>query len=101
MLKQDVGEVFQGEVVPGEASAPGFRQRLDYAFRLVLARRPEAVESDSLETSFERQKEILRKDSASAASIFPADIGVDRIEAAARVSLSSVLMNLDEFITRE
>jgi hypothetical protein len=82
-------------------SAPGFRQRLDYAFRLVLARRPEAVESDSLETSFERQKEILRKDSASAASIFPADLGVDRTEAAAWVSLSSVLMNLDEFITRE
>ena len=82
-------------------TAGGFRQRLDYAFRLVLARRPEAVESDSLQTSFERQKEILRKDSAAAASIFPADIGVDRTEAAAWVGLSSVLLNLDEFITRE
>jgi hypothetical protein len=82
-------------------SAGSFRQRLDYAFRLVLARRPDAAESDSLETSFEKQKEILRKDSASSASIFPADIGVDRTEAAAWVGLSSVLMNLDEFITRE
>jgi hypothetical protein len=78
-----------------------FRQRLDYAFRLVLARHPEAVESDSLQTSFERQKEILRNDPAAAVSILPADIGVDRIEAAAWVGVSSVLLNLDEFITRE
>jgi hypothetical protein len=82
-------------------SAGGFRQRLDYGFRLVLARSPEAVESDSLETSFERQKQILRTDPAGASAILPADIGVDRTEAAAWVGLSSVLLNLDEFITRE
>ena len=79
----------------------GFRERLDYAFRLTLARRPEAVEIDSLATSFERQKQILRTDPAASSAIFPADLGVDRTEAAAWVGISSVLLNLDEFITRE
>ena len=41
-------------------------------------------------------------DSETAPLLFPLDLdGVDRIQAAAWVGLSSVLLNLDEFVSRE
>ena len=80
----------------------GTRERLRYAFRLCLARPPSAVEEERLLAYYRRQIEILRADPESTAAIFPRQLaGVDPVEAGAWTGVSSVLLNLHEFITRE
>jgi len=80
----------------------GVAERLNYAFELCVGRQPEPVETDWLQTSFEEQKEILTQDSERAEKLFPLKLaGVSPEEGAAWVGVSSVLLNLDEFITRE
>ena len=76
--------------------------RIDYAFRLCLARTPRPHEKDYLIQYYQRQKEILERDPQSVETLFPAKgvKGVDPAEAAAWVSLGSVLLNLTEFVTR-
>jgi hypothetical protein len=58
-----------------EAPGTGFDDRLDYAFELCLARKPSARERDRMATYFHQQQDWT--------------------------GLSRVLLNLDEFITRE
>ena len=83
-------------------SSPALSSRIDYAFRLCLARRPNAQESARIEKYYEQQKRILSQDKDSAETLYPAEgvEGIDRAEAAAWVGVASVLLNLDEFITR-
>ena len=81
--------------VPG-----GFDARLEHAFRLCLTRDPRSSERTRLTEYFRQQQQML--DSETAQLLFPLDLdGVDRIQAAAWVGLSSVLLNLDEFVSRE
>ncbi len=81
--------------VPGS-----FDNRLGHAFRLCLARDPRSSERTRLTEYFRQQQQML--DSETAQVLFPLDLdGVDRIQAAAWVGLSSVLLNLDEFVSRE
>jgi mono/diheme cytochrome c family protein len=83
--------------VPG-----GFSERLAYAFERCVARKPRPRESEQLLTYFNRQKQILAKEPDAAAKLFPVELdGINRIEAAAWTGVTSVLMNMDEFITRE
>jgi len=83
--------------------APGdFQGRLSYAFELALARKPNAHELENLTKYFDEQKALFQKDEKSMALVAPyAPEGVNRLDMAAWVGLSRVLMNLDEFITRE
>ncbi len=64
-----------------ESPASDFRSRLNYAYRLALARdaKPEEVSAMSVYYDSERTRD----------------------EAAAWMAVSSVVLNLDEFITRE
>jgi len=79
-----------------------FTERIDYAFQLCLARKPSSREREWLTEYYEKQKQMLEKEPGSVQTIFPVELrGVSNIEAAAWVALSSVLLNLDEFITRE
>lgn len=79
-----------------------FGGRLSYAFERCLARQPKSRESEQLLSYFQRQKDIFQKDAKAAESLYPVEpAGVDRAEAAAWVGVSTVLLNLDEFITRE
>jgi hypothetical protein len=66
---------------------PDDRERLDYAFRLCLSRPPVSAERERLEQFLKQQLEELR--------------GVPEASEAAWTAVSRVLMNLDEFITRE
>jgi hypothetical protein len=66
---------------------PDDRERLDYAFRLCLSRPPGSAERERLEQFLKQQLEELR--------------GVPGAAEAAWTAVSRVLMNLDEFITRE
>ncbi len=72
------------------------------AFQLCVGRWPEPDERDRLIQFYKQQKEILARNPELAAGLFPAQgvEGLNSTEAAAWVSVSRVLLNLDEFITR-
>jgi len=76
--------------------------RLVHAFRLCLAREPDAQEKDRLQTFWQKQKSLFGTDTdaAKAASPYSVD-GAELAEMAAWVAVGRGLMNLDEFITRE
>jgi mono/diheme cytochrome c family protein len=79
-----------------------FRQRAAEAFERSLGRQPSAKELDGLEKYFLREKAIVDKNpSAAAGRYVTLPGGVQPVEMAAWVAVSSVLLNLDEFITRE
>ena len=82
--------------------AASFDDRLDYGFQLCLGRPPSADESNVMLSYLTRQKTILENEPESVTELLPEDLdGADQIEAAAWVGLSRVLLNLDEFLTRE
>ena len=79
-----------------------FDDRLDRAFKLCVARSPSPTEREGLQTYFERRKTDLDRNPEVLAELFGVEIdGVDPLEASAWVGLSRVLLNTDEFITRE
>ena len=76
--------------------------RLRYAFDLALARPPKPTEIEAMSEYYRKQTAILEDDLESARKMFPLDLpGVSPLEGAAWVGVGSVLLNLDEFITRE
>ena len=86
----------------GAPSGSGFRDRLSYAFETTLGRPAGAHEAERLGTFFDKTIKNLRDDPQTVAALFPNRLeGVPQLDAAAWVELSRVLLNLDEFITRE
>jgi len=79
-----------------------FHSRLCHAWRLVLARDPKPQEEERMLTFYKEQVRVLDKEPDSIAALFPYQPeSFDRKEAAAWVALSRVMLNLDEFLTRE
>jgi hypothetical protein len=77
-------------------------QRIDYAFELCVSRKPSASETRRIMQYYAQQKQLLEKDPKASESMQPfRPQGVDALDAAAWVGVSRVLLNLDEFITRE
>ena len=76
--------------------------RIDYAFKLSLSRAPTSKERERLLQYYLQQKAILVQEPKSVQAMSPAGgvEGVDAAEAAGWVAVSSVLLNLEEFITR-
>src|SRR5579871_6237685 len=84
------------------AGSGGFRDKLNYAFQVTLGRQPSAREAERLGTYFDESLRKLSSDPQTVDALFPNRIeGVPQTDAAAWVELSRVLLNLDEFITRE
>ncbi|MDA1314599.1 MAG: PSD1 and planctomycete cytochrome C domain-containing protein [Acidobacteria bacterium] len=76
--------------------------RLVYAFRLCLAREPDAQDKDRLQTFWQKQKSLFENDPEAAKAASPYNVdGIASAEMAAWVAVGRGLMNLDEFITRE
>jgi hypothetical protein len=76
--------------------------RIRYAFRLCLARDARPSEVDRLARYYREELAGLERDPRSVATLFPAGLdGIEPREAAAWAGLGSILLNLDEFITRE
>jgi hypothetical protein len=77
--------------------------RIRHAFRLCLTRHPGAAESERLERFLNQQLEEFRAAPEDARSMAPPKLppGFDRARAAAWTAVARVLLNLDEFITRE
>jgi hypothetical protein len=80
----------------------GFRDRLNYAYEVALARRPAEREVERLGRYFDERLRDLEKNPQAVSALFPNRIdGVPQSSAAAWVELSRVILNLDEFVTRE
>jgi hypothetical protein len=77
-----------------DEAEPG--KRIDYAFELALGRSPAARERQRLQRLLDEQSTLLAANERQAASLLPL-----RPKDAAWVVASRVLLNLDEFITRE
>jgi hypothetical protein len=85
-----------------EAGGGDFDGTVREAFRLCLAREPTAAELRHLRDYHSEQEVIFNSEPKLAKDFMPLDVpGVKPAEAAAWTGLSSVLLNLDEFITRE
>jgi hypothetical protein len=79
-----------------------FGDRLNFAYLVTLGRDPSARERERLERYYGQQKDSLSQDEKAVAALFPNRIqGVAQVDAAAWVEVSRVMLNLDEFITRE
>ena len=79
-------------------------ERINYAFRLCVSRTPSPEERKSLQRFIELQQEEFRKHPDTAAAL-PGDGATsptgDPVELAAWIATARVLLNIDEFITRE
>ena len=96
-------EAAQGLATRIVREMPGsVNDRLSYGFRLSIARDPSKREMERLLRYYEQQKALMMSDPETVEKLYPAHgvDGVDPTEAAAWVSVSTVLLNLDEFITR-
>ena len=78
-------------------------ERLNHAFRLSLGRAPKPSEREQLSSFLASQLDDFRTDPAEAEAVLPMEVeeGTDLPLLAAWASTSRVLLNLDEFITRE
>ncbi len=78
-------------------------ERIRYAFRLSLARHPSPAESQRLQQFLRQQLEEFRAAPQEAAALVPANLSSkpDNTQLAAWTAVARVLLNLDEFITRE
>ena len=79
------------------------RERIRYGFELCLARQPTRQELSRLERLYDEQRRYAQRSPAACAKLAG---GFDTAklapaEAASLVALSQVLLNLDEFVTRE
>jgi hypothetical protein len=98
----EAGQAFARRVQQ-ESPSRSFDERIDYAFRLALARSPTKDESAELASLFAKAEAEFRAATDRGASVvgdFQPE-GVDVSTAAAWVALTRVLLNLDELITRE
>ena len=86
-----------------ERQQKDFASRLESAYLEALGRPPSASEKTRLQEYFEKQEALLVKsDAGSLAKLAPTALpGIPQKEVAAWTAVSSVLLNLDEFITRE
>jgi hypothetical protein len=81
-------------------------ERLIYAFQLATARKPSADERKALDSLLERRLVVYRKDPDAAKAFISVgaskpDAKLDPVELAAYANLASLILNLDETITRD
>lgn len=92
--------------VLAETQGLGFNDRLDRAYRLCLVRGPSDSERDAMHEYFVRQRAMLEQDPGTAREWFPVEMAwtgesSDPTIPAAWVGISRILLNMDEFMTRE
>jgi hypothetical protein len=81
------------------------RKRIAFAFRLATARRPGAEETKVLLDVFQRELAEFRKDKPAAEKLlgvgsFKPKAGLDSSELAAWTTIASMILNLDETVTK-
>jgi hypothetical protein len=87
---------------PASQSGGGFRDRLNYAYEVTLGRQPSTREAERMGQFFDETSRKLQASPPTVSALFPNQLpGVPQTDAAAWVELSRVLLNLDEFITKD
>jgi len=78
-------------------------RRIQRLYEVTLHRMPAPAEAQRMEEYLAAQRSIFDREPGSSQKIFPWTLppGVDRVTAAAWVGAASVILNLDEFISRE
>ena len=96
----ELAKALSGRVL---STASGDAQRVNRAFRLALSRRPSQREHEILTRFVDIQRRQFAITPEEAAQFAPSSLPAetDQPTAAAYTALARVLMNLDEFITRE
>jgi hypothetical protein len=86
-----------------ESPSPAAEERLRLAFRLCLAREPDDYETSRLLAFVQKQRAAWRAEAAGGqtGAVQGKPASVPSADAAAWTALARVLLNLDEFITRE
>ncbi len=80
-----------------------FNEKLEYAFRLCLTRSPKSHEVETLRRLYEQQRAASRENVDGARALvkdFELPEGVNAVEFAAWYAITTVLLNLDETITK-
>jgi hypothetical protein len=82
------------------------RDRLDFAFQLATARKPQPEEQQALSALLEKRLAAYREDPAAAKAFISVGDSkpnetLDPVELAAYANLASLILNLDETITRD
>ena len=86
----------------GESNPPSTDECIAYAFRLCVSREPNAEETARLKAYLTQQTALYANANDAAATLAGLQApSADAVEPAAWVALCSVLLNLDEFITKE
>jgi hypothetical protein len=80
-------------------------KRVNFAFHLATARKPKAAERSLLCSLLERRLSVYRKDPAAAKAFLSTgaslpDKNLDPVELAAYANIASLILNLDETVTR-
>jgi hypothetical protein len=108
-LLNDVTFVEAARVLAARSFAEGGKtaeERVRYAFRMVLSRQPTAAEMRILLAGLQHHRERFGRDAKAAAEFLdvgesPLPDGADRAELAAYAAVASVILNLDEAVTKE
>lgn len=80
----------------------GLPQQIAHGFRLCVSREPTPTELDRLTGLYEMNLKLAKAAPESAAKTVGAKVGDENVaERATLVALGRVMLNLDEFITRE
>lgn len=91
-----------GRRMDAEVKGDDRRAKLAHGFKLCMSREPTAAELDRLEKLYDRQLNLAAADPKGAAKAIGAkENEPDLARKATLVALSRVMLNLDEFITRE
>jgi hypothetical protein len=78
-------------------------ERLDYAFQLCVARSPSTHETEHLLSVLQHERTLLEDDASAAADLIPEEHRLDGVPLSiqgAWFTISNILLNLDETITR-
>jgi hypothetical protein len=99
----EASRAFAQRIMTGAANDP--KKRIIYAFRLATARAPDADEIKVLLGVYNRQLDEYRKDRAAAEKLlgvgeFKANADLDKSELAAWATIASMILNLDETVTK-
>jgi hypothetical protein len=87
-----------------EGNPSNIEDSIDYAFRLALARAPKPAERERLAEYLAQQAALYQREPGAATALLANDstnAANESIDPAAWTALCSVILNLDEFITRE
>jgi hypothetical protein len=96
-------KVAERMMLEGGATA---NDRIAYGFRLATARLPKPLESEIFHGSYQHYLDLYRTDPAAAEKFLgegesPRDPSLDAPELAAYTTVASLILNLDETITKE